>query len=650
MIRKFLLGILCLFLVFILVGNPWTDDKFRYAVMRPDTQTMIEWMIDFETAPRAFIDPVINNRLNFAKIFLQGTSMNLLGHLDYIPDDRHQGWCGNCWAWAGTGIMEVAHDVQNGVFDRLSLQFLDSCRADFACCGGGLGGFATWYSGVGYAIPWSNTNAAFADINRKCEDGASLVACGGISTDPYYPLISIAEVTIPTYKNPDAVTNIKNVLNQNKAIYFWFALPNHEAWEDFGAFWDGVHGETEESLWAGVDAYCGVEWNEAAGECGAHAVLLLGYNDDDLDPNNHYWLVLNSWGTGPPPGLVRPNGLFRIPMNVMNYDCEYPDTESGKIFQAFGFQTLNVEFDNAAPVADTGGPYGVECDGSATSVMLDGTGSYDPEDGPLSYSWATDCPSASFNDPTSPTPILTVDTLNGCSINCNVTLTITDDVNAIDTAISTVTISDTIPPEIICPLDITVECTENCGIQSSDFQLDPFFAGVSATDGCDPIPVIVDNAPSFFNIGITVVTFTATDYCSNSSSCTATVTVVDTIPPEMEVTLNRYELWPPNHKLVEIDATVTVTDVCDPDASFVLTSITSNEPDDGLGDGDAENDIQGADFGTADTNFKLRAERSGNGEGRIYTIVYTAFDACNTNPNNTTTVTVYVYVPKSRRK
>jgi hypothetical protein len=282
-------------------------------------------------------------------------------------------------------------------------------------------------------------------------------------------------------------------------------------------------------------------------------------------------------------------------------------------------------------------------------VLLDGTGSYDLEDDPLSYSWTTDCPGAIFDNPASPTPLLTMDTSNGCSIACSVTLTVTDAASGSDTATAALTISDTVAPDIICPLDITVECTGDCGIQASDPQLIPFFVGVSATDGCDSSPIIVNDAPTFFNIGTTIVTFTATDYCGNSSSCSATVTVEDTTPPEIEVTLSLYELWPPNHKLVEIDATVAVTDVCDPEAGFVLTSITSNEPDNGLGDGDVENDIQDADFETADTNFKLRAERSGTGEGRTYTIVYTAYDSCNTAPNNTTEVIVYVFVPKSRR-
>jgi hypothetical protein len=58
----------------------------------------------------------------------------------------------------------------------------------------------------------------------------------------------------------------------------------------------------------------------------------------------------------------------------------------------------------------------------------------------------------------------------------------------------------------------------------------------------------------------------------------------------------------------------------------VLTSISSNEPDNGLGDGDTPGDIQGAQIGTPDVSFLLRAERSGTGTGRVYTAVFTASD------------------------
>jgi hypothetical protein len=110
-------------------------------------------------------------------------------------------------------------------------------------------------------------------------------------------------------------------------------------------------------------------------------------------------------------------------------------------------------------------------------------------------------------------------------------------------------------------------------------------------------------------------------------------------PPTIAVSLDPSSLWPPNHKLQDITAEVTVTDDC-PGTSYVLTSITSNEPDNGLGDGDTPNDIQNADFGTPDLNFKLRAERSGTGSGRTYIVTYTATDAVGHTASASATVTV----------
>jgi endo-1,4-beta-xylanase len=71
-----------------------------------------------------------------------------------------------------------------------------------------------------------------------------------------------------------------------------------------------------------------------------------------------------------------------------------------------------------------------------------------------------------------------------------------------------------------------------------------------------------------------------------------------------------------------------------------LVSITSNEADNGLGDGDTSDDIQGASYGTDDRQFLLRAERSGTGSGRIYTVTYSATDASGNATETTDEVTV----------
>ena len=113
---------------------------------------------------------------------------------------------------------------------------------------------------------------------------------------------------------------------------------------------------------------------------------------------------------------------------------------------------------------------------------------------------------------------------------------------------------------------------------------------------------------------------------------TTHVTVRDTAPPALRVTLSPDALWPPNHKLVQITATVETSDSCDANPAVALVSITSNEQDNGLGDGDEPNDIQAVNggpilFGTNVQTFLLRAERSGMGTGRIYTVNYMVRDA-----------------------
>jgi hypothetical protein len=51
-------------------------------------------------------------------------------------------------------------------------------------------------------------------------------------------------------------------------------------------------------------------------------------------------------------------------------------------------------------------------------------------------------------------------------------------------------------------------------------------------------------------------------------------------------------------------------------------------------------DIQGAEIGTADTTFSLRAERAGYGTGRFYTVTYTAVDGSDNQAEDSAEVTV----------
>ena len=107
--------------------------------------------------------------------------------------------------------------------------------------------------------------------------------------------------------------------------------------------------------------------------------------------------------------------------------------------------------------------------------------------------------------------------------------------------------------------------------------------------------------------------------------------------PKLSASVTPNLLWPPNHKYVTVKATLTPSaDV----SAITLVSVTSSEPDSGLGDGDTANDIVIVD----NTTIKLRAERSGGGPGRTYTITYQATNACGAS----TTATATVLVPHNK--
>lgn len=209
----------------------------------------------------------------------------------------------------------------------------------------------------------------------------------------------------------------------------------------------------------------------------------------------------------------------------------------------------------------------------------------------------------------------------------------TDDSLNVGTAVQNVTVVDTTPPTIIAPPNIVAECTSPAGT--------PVPLGTPVTnDICWASLTVFNNAPGLFPLGTTPVTWTAVDGSTNSSTALQTVKIQDTTPPQLSFTLSQTALWPPNHKLDRIRVTITVSDICDANPTVRLLSITSNEPDDGLGDGDTAGDIEGAAFGTDDREFFLRAERSGLGNDRIYTITYEASDASGNTTVRQATVTV----------
>jgi subtilisin-like proprotein convertase family protein len=101
------------------------------------------------------------------------------------------------------------------------------------------------------------------------------------------------------------------------------------------------------------------------------------------------------------------------------------------------------------------------------------------------------------------------------------------------------------------------------------------------------------------------------------------------------VSVNKPSLWPPNHQMQEVTVNYAVTS-----CSSCTLSVSSNEPVDGTGDGDAAPDWEIVD----NQHVRLRAERAGSSNDRIYTITITCLNGVNTDVK-----TVQVVVPHDKK-
>jgi hypothetical protein len=122
----------------------------------------------------------------------------------------------------------------------------------------------------------------------------------------------------------------------------------------------------------------------------------------------------------------------------------------------------------------------------------------------------------------------------------------------------------------------------------------------------------------------------------NGATGSSSLTVADTTPPAITgLTVDPSVLVPANHKMRLVTLTYQTSDNGPPPT--VVLSVSSSEPVNGTGDGDTAPDWELVDA----THVLLRAERSGNGTGRLYTIRVAATDAS----GNITIAEIVVAVP-----
>jgi hypothetical protein len=105
-----------------------------------------------------------------------------------------------------------------------------------------------------------------------------------------------------------------------------------------------------------------------------------------------------------------------------------------------------------------------------------------------------------------------------------------------------------------------------------------------------------------------------------SSQCGADVTIADTTPPVVTCSVATPRLRPRAHRLVDVGLTTTATDSCV--GALPVTAAVFADEDDAAGRGAGRHspDVK------QDPDLRLRAERMGGGDGRVYLVRVSATD------------------------
>ena len=278
-----------------------------------DDASLRAWVEDYEQAPAAPSAPLSRAR----SAVPPSEARSLLPFFEHDATEWDQGAVGTCWVFAGTGTLEAALMTSTGVRDRLSVQWFDSnynggSGPNWAGNGGTLTQFVRFYDQRRMAVPWSNANASYRD---RYAVTSAMVPASAIAEVPNYTILSIGEYRLETrgVGQAQAIATIKGSIDAGRPLFVGLSFPNQAATKAFTDFW--WYGGDDE-VW-NPTPYDYAAWDRGV----SHAVLCIGY--DRTDPENPYWLMLNSMGTGyAPDGTVgqRPEGTFRMRMDL-DYDA-----------------------------------------------------------------------------------------------------------------------------------------------------------------------------------------------------------------------------------------------------------------------------------------------------------------------------------------
>ncbi len=385
----------------------------------------------------------------------------------------------------------------------------------------------------------------------------------------------------------------------------------------------------------------------------------LGGSGTDPDGN----ALTYTWNQSSGPSVVLsdptdPNATFTSPQVACAGDTVVMTltVDDGYSGVATDDVQINIANVNHVPTADAGMNQQVQ---EGDLVSLHGTG-MDQDGEPLTFQWnQVSGPSVTLSSASGQDAGFTAPGIGGgdpnASIELGFTLTVMDDCGGSTTAGPITVHVANIPhaPVAVAQSNPTSaneggDTVQLDGSMSSDPDMDPLTYVWTQCSG--PAVTLVYSPgdtyhvmPMFATPWVSADTqlkfkLTVSDPYGGTSSAYVTVTVINShAPPDAShATAGVGVLWPPDHKMALVHILGVVNPNNDP---IVITGVAQDEPTNGLGDGDTPIDaiISG-------DSVQLRAERSGNGNGRVYHVCFTVQD-----PEKDATGCVTVSVPKSKK-
>lgn len=362
--------------------------------------------------------------------------------------------------------------------------------------------------------------------------------------------------------------------------------------------------------------------------------------------------------TSPTPSFTSPSVSPSVGSQILTFQLVVND---GGAFSDADTVDITVVHVNKKPVADAGDNFNLR---EGAIGHLDSSHSYDPDGDPLSgHTWTqTNGPGVSLQPSGNTTSPSFTAPLGNQTLLFQLQVSdgpLTSDLSSGTSAAAADTVQVTVGSNTAPVADAGSDQTVN---ESTQVQLDGTQSSDSDGDGLTYAWIQTGGSPivSLTNPTSATPTFTAPlvggagatltfslivtdDYAANPKASVADTVDVHVLnlndPPRCDLAVpSLTTLWPPNHKMVE----VTIGGVTDPNTdpvTITVTSVTQDEPVNGLGDGDTSPDAV-----VQNGRVLLRAERAGTGNGRVYTVHFTANDG-----EGTCNGTVTVGVPHDRK-